>query len=479
MIETAIILAGGLGTRLRPYTEETPKPLLPLKGKPIVGQIIQNLKKHGIKQIILSVGYKADKIKEYFKNGEEWGVKISYCIEEQPLGTGGAIKKAAQGLNKSFLVLNGDNLADFNYQEMFVAHIKNKSQITLALCPVEDVTQYGIAKLEGSKIIGFIEKPKKEEAPSNLNNAGAYLFEPSVMDLLPEGVSSIERDCFEKLASKGYLYAYHHQGQWFPTDTVEKYRKACENFIPAIDLSSKKIIIADVDGTICDSCQVISKEMSEQIAQMTKRGFEFAFISGTHVQELQRMISSMLKEKHHLLGAAGTHYTVAYDGSLDEKYNHTFTTKEKGEIISAFEKLIEHVQIKPLTSKEDQLLDRGSQITLSALGRNAPSQLKASFDPDGKKRLEWIEYLKNSLGDSGYEIRLGGTTSIDITRKGLDKEWGILEFARYNKLNLNQIIFFGDKIYPGGNDYPASKIVDCVFVRNPEHTLEELRKIVQ
>lgn len=228
----AIILAGGLGTRLRPLTDNTPKPLLPIKGIPIIEHAILNFKKHGIKDIILSIGYKADKIKEYFGNGEKWGVNISYAIEDQPLGTGGALKKASQGIYETFVAINGDNLADFDWSNAIDFHKKSGAQVTLQLFPVEDVTKYGIARLEGGKVVEFIEKPTVEQAPSNLNNAGGYILESNVLNILPDGFCMIERDCFEKVAKDGVVYAYHHAGQWFPTDTIEKYTHADKNFNP-------------------------------------------------------------------------------------------------------------------------------------------------------------------------------------------------------------------------------------------------------
>lgn len=222
----AIILAGGLGTRLRPLTYETPKPLLPIKGKPIVEHAILNFKKHGVDEVILSIGYMADKIKNYFGDGSKWGMKIDYCVESEPLGTGGALKKAAQGINETFLAINGDNLADFDWTAALSAHKKNNAKLTLSLFPVEDVTQYGIARLDGDKILEFVEKPTPEKAPSNLNNAGGYIMELDVLDILPIGVSSIERDCFEKIAKLGKMFSHRHLGQWFPTDTMEKYERA-------------------------------------------------------------------------------------------------------------------------------------------------------------------------------------------------------------------------------------------------------------
>ncbi len=480
--ETAIILAGGLGTRLSPLTETIPKPLLPVKGKPILQHIIENAKMHGIKNIILTIGYKAEQIQAHFGDGSHLGVTISYLIEREPLGTGGAIKKASEGIKTPFLALNGDNLADFNYGEMLQAHQQNNARITMALYPVEDVTQYGIAALEGQRIRKFIEKPKREEAPSNLNNAGAYIIEPGVLDMLPEGKSSMEKDCFEKLASQGEITAFIHHGQWFPTDTYEKYSKACVEFIPQINLQEKKWIIADVDNTICASCRQVSPEMAAQISALISRGYQFAFISGTDAEDLYGMISSQIAETHHLLATTGTKYVkVVPDHAVKQErivvYSHALSQSEKNEIMGAFEKLIAHFNILPLTRREDQLQDRNCQITLSALGRNAPHHLKESFDPDGSKRKQWVGFIQMHLNENEYDVKIGGTTSIDITKKGMDKEWGIREFAKFNNISLKDILFFGDKLYPGGNDYPAARIVDCIAVENPEDTLRKLKEI--
>lgn len=245
-----------------------------------------------------------------------------------------------------------------------------------------------------------------------------------------------------------------------------------------INFNEKRLIIADVDDTICDSCQVISDEMAEQINKMISRSYQFAFISGTKSESLQRMISSKLKKEHHILATTGTNYTlIREDGTAEIKYNYSLTPTEKKEIIAAFERLIEQYLIKSMTTKEDQLQDRDSQITLSAIGRHAPTELKASYDPDGKKRMEWIEFLKNYLDENKYVLKIGGTTSIDITKKGFDKEWGIRKLAEHHQIPFSKIIFFGDKLFPGGNDYSATEVVDCVSVKNPKDTLQKLKEL--
>ena len=244
-----------------------------------------------------------------------------------------------------------------------------------------------------------------------------------------------------------------------------------------INSNEKKVIIADVDDTICESCQLISDEMAFEISRLVDAGFSFAFISGTKSESLQRMISSKLKKEHHILGTTGTNYTfVKNDNSVEVIYKYSLSDDEKKEIINAFDKLISNYNIQSMTTKEDQVQDRDSQITLSAIGRHASSEMKAVYDPDGKIRLEWIEFLKKHLDSEKYHMKIGGTTSVDITKKGFDKEWGIRKFAEHREIDHSEIIFFGDKLHPGGNDFAASKVVDCIAVNNPEDTLNKLKE---
>lgn len=478
MIKTAIILAGGLGERLLPLTQNTPKPLLPLKGKPILGHIISQLQKHGITSIILSVGYKAELIRQYFKEKPVPGVDISYVIETEPLGTGGAVKKAAAEFTTPFFLLWGDNLMDINFKEMEAMHVQDTSKIVMALTQREDVEHFGVVTLKKKHIIGFVEKPARDKAPSNLVNAGAFIIPPGILKILPEGKCSMEKDCFEKLAPEEKIIPYICQGQWFPTDTLEKYAIACQEFVPTVNLAEKKVIIADVDDTICYSREQISTSMAQQINALIKKGYQFAFISGTKAEDLLSMISSGVLESHHLLATTGTKYVKVK--SPEERifvYNHSLTMEEVKEISAAFEKLITKFNLKSLTTKEDQLQERGSQITLSALGRHAPTELKREFDPDGERRKQMVMFLRQHLDEKKYEIGIAGLTSIDVTKKGFDKEWGIREFLKFNNLKAENVLFFGDKLYPGGNDYPATRIVDCVSVKNPEETLMELKKL--
>ncbi len=476
MIDTAVVLAGGLSTRLRPLTDNLPKPLLPMKGKAILEHTIHSLRKQGITNIIISIGYQAEKVKQYFQHYQD----TAFITENEPLGTGGAVKQAGKGITNPFFLVWGDNLMDINYTALEQAHRSNGTAITMALTPREDVEHFGVAQLDGKKIISFVEKPSQKDAPSTLINAGAFVIHPDVLSMLPEGKSSLEKECFEKFAPQGKIGMYLHPGQWFPTDTLEKYKEACLHFLPDIQLQEKTVIIADVDETICESNQVISPETAEVVNKLIKTGMAFAVISGTDVKELQRMVSSGLEEEHHLLAASGTqYYHQGRKGISTEIYSLELPQEERRVLLAALQKLIQHFSIPCHSPDHDQILDRKSQVTFSAIGRNAPLHLKKEFDPSGEKRKEWIEFLKNCLPQDAYELTIGGTTSIDITPQGRTKEHGIRAFARHHNIELSRIIYLGDKIYPGGNDYEASKAVDCIAVRNHHDACETLKKVLE
>ena len=238
-------------------------------------------------------------------------------------------------------------------------------------------------------------------------------------------------------------------------------------------------LITDVDDTVCPSTQPIAPTLAREISRLVNGGCIFAFISGSNLKQISGQLTPFLGVPHHLLPVSGTQYVrVEYEAGrpvFKEQYHVEFGPGESKEILSAFEALIAKYGLKPLTSKEDQLQDRGSQITFSLLGRSAPDDKKRVADPDGSRRKGWLVFLRERLGDK-YSMRIGGTSSIDITPKGIDKAYGIRRFLEANGLKASQALFFGDKLGPEGNDFPATQVVDCIEVRNPEHTLEILSR---
>jgi mannose-1-phosphate guanylyltransferase len=227
----AFILAGGKGTRLGALTVSTPKPLIEVQEKAILFWVLKNLERHKVKEVILSVGHMHQKIVEAM--GKNFGeMKISYSVESEPLGTGGALKNAQDLLEGKFIMLNGDNLADFDYCKMNEVHETNDALGTIALIEVREPQHFGIAKLENQKIVEFVEKPLSQNAPSNLANAGAYILEKEALSHLPSGFNLIEKTLFPVLAQKQKLFGCRHEGQWFPTDTIQKLEFARKKFKP-------------------------------------------------------------------------------------------------------------------------------------------------------------------------------------------------------------------------------------------------------
>lgn len=224
----ALVLAGGKGTRLKPITEEIPKPMMPVHGKPILQHTLDLFKKYGITKILIAIGYKGDQIREYFGDGTRFGVEITYIEEKEPLGTAGCLRLAQPYIKETFVMCNGDELKEIDLADLYLFHKDNEAVATIALTTVEDPSAFGVVDMKGNKIMKFVEKPKKEEAPSNLINSGLYIIEPEVLRFMPENQEkvSIEKDVFPKIAQAERLFGYPFSGQWFTTDTLERYEKA-------------------------------------------------------------------------------------------------------------------------------------------------------------------------------------------------------------------------------------------------------------
>ena len=224
--EKAVILVGGKGTKLGSTKFKMPKCMLELQGRTIMEHLFDLLKKYGIRDVILCVGYMKEKVKEHYGDGSKFGVNITYVEEDEPLGTAGPLRLAKKYLKDSFIVTNGDELKNINIPRMFRLHKRKNALATIALTTVMDPTNYGVARLSGSRILEFVEKPKADEAPSNLINAGFYLLEPEVIDMIPDGFSMLEKDVFPKLAKQGRLRGFPFEGQWFDIGNMERYELA-------------------------------------------------------------------------------------------------------------------------------------------------------------------------------------------------------------------------------------------------------------
>lgn len=219
----AIILVGGEGTRLRPLTYTTPKQMLPIVGRPMLEWVFAHLRRHGIDEVILSLGYLPDAFAEAYPEGEINGVRLRYAVEPERLDTAGAIRFAARsaGVADTFVVLNGDVLTDLNVTELVDFHRANGALGTLALHEVEDPSAFGVVPTDPrGRVLEFVEKPAPGSAPTNRINAGTYVLEPAVLELIPEGRRvSVERETFPLLVEQGLLYAAPGNCYWLDAGT--------------------------------------------------------------------------------------------------------------------------------------------------------------------------------------------------------------------------------------------------------------------
>ncbi len=222
----AVILVGGQAVRLRPLTTNTPKAMVPVLNRPFLEYVIQNLSRHGVKEIVLAQHHLAGPIESYLGDGGRFGVRITYVIEDSPRGTAGAIKNVERYLDGTFLALNGDIFTDLDLTEMLAFHREQNATATIALVPVEDPTAYGLIETDPTgRVKRFLEKPDLNEITTNMINAGTYVLEPEVLAQIPSGKQvSIERETFPLLVSSGQpVYAFPSSGYWMDVGTPEKY----------------------------------------------------------------------------------------------------------------------------------------------------------------------------------------------------------------------------------------------------------------
>ena len=226
----AVLMAGGSGTRLRPLTCDLPKPMVSVLNRPIAEHIINLLKRHNITEIIATLYYLPDVMRDYFQDGSDFGVQMTYAVEEeQPLGTAGCVKNIEQWLDDTFITISGDAITDFDLQAAIAFHKEKKSQATLVLTRVPNPVEFGVVITDkDGKIKRFLEKPSLSEIFSDTVNTGIYILEPEVLKYLPENEESdFSKDLFPLLLEKGEpMYGYVADGYWCDVGHLEAYREA-------------------------------------------------------------------------------------------------------------------------------------------------------------------------------------------------------------------------------------------------------------
>jgi NDP-sugar pyrophosphorylase family protein len=258
--------AGGKGTRLRPLTIHTPKPIVPIFGRPFLNYQIDLVKRlPEIDEVVLSLNYQPRRIEEIFGHGDGLGLKVSYVVEPAPLGTGGAVKYAGGTSDDTVVVFNGDVMTQVDLKEVLRLHRERRAKATIVLTPVENPTAYGLVETDADgNVRRFLEKPKAEEITCDTINAGIYILEPDTFDRIPRDTAwSIERSYFPSLVERGETFvAYVYRGYWIDIGTPEKYMQVHRDIMdhrfsaPPFEGSPQHFTLVSPDARIEDGARV-------------------------------------------------------------------------------------------------------------------------------------------------------------------------------------------------------------------------------
>ena len=232
----AVVLVGGESTRLRPLTFATPKPLLPIVNQAFLERQLTWLAKHGVDEVVLSLGYLPDAFEAYFPDGCFGDLKLRYAVEDHPLGTAGAIRFATRGIEERIVVCNGDVLTTLDLDALVAFHDERGAEATIHLTRVADPSAFGVVPTrDDGEVVAFVEKPPKGVAPTNWINAGTYVLEPSVLARIPERLTvSIERETFPRMLEEpSRLYAMASDAYWIDIGTPDKYLQAHTDVLSA------------------------------------------------------------------------------------------------------------------------------------------------------------------------------------------------------------------------------------------------------
>ena len=227
----AMVLAAGLGSRLRPLTDTCPKPMIPIAGRPLLEYVLRLLARYGFDQVAVNLHHLPAAIQDHFGDGAAWGIRLTYSLERELLGTAGAVRQLAGFFTEPFLVYYGDNLCNVDLGRMWHAHHQEGELASVGLLWMDDPTNRGIVELDRrGRIRRLVEKPRPEEVfPDYLVNGGVYILDPEVLEWIPPGNSDFSRDVFPRLLAAGRpLYGHRLQGQLLSTDTPARYALAQE-----------------------------------------------------------------------------------------------------------------------------------------------------------------------------------------------------------------------------------------------------------
>lgn len=255
----AVVLVGGFGTRLRPLTVATPKQLLPVAHRPMIEYVLSSLERAGVDEAILALGYKEDLFRAAYPDAVCAGVPLRYAVEPEPLDTAGAVRFAADaaGVDEPFIVLNGDVLTDIDIESLWDRHHAVGAEATIALTRVQDPSRFGVVPTDAEgRVLGFVEKPSRDDAPTDWINAGVYVLEPEVLKRIASGRRvSIERETFPDIVADRGLWAVRSDAYWIDIGTPASYVQAQMDLI--VGVRGAEVPAESPEASVADDAVVV------------------------------------------------------------------------------------------------------------------------------------------------------------------------------------------------------------------------------
>lgn len=325
----AVVLVGGFGTRLRPLTNTVPKPMLPVGHQPMIARLIDRLARGGVTEVVLALGFKPEPFIEAFPDGRCGDVTLTYAVEPEPLDTAGAIRFAAEaaGIDDTFVVANGDVMTDLDVAGLVAAHRSAGAEATVHLIGVDDPSTFGVVEIgDDGSISQFVEKPARGTEPSNLINAGTYVFEPSVLARIPSGVRvSIERETFPSIVADGGMYGHSTDDYWIDAGVPDLYRAANLDLLNG--RRTHESAEAFAPGAQVDPAATVTNTLvgAGATIEAGTTVVDSVILPGAHIGARAQVESSLI------MGRVGADATViesiiGADGSLDDDDHLAYST---------------------------------------------------------------------------------------------------------------------------------------------------------
>ncbi|MGB3670602.1 MAG: mannose-1-phosphate guanyltransferase [Phormidesmis sp.] len=485
----AVLMAGGSGTRLRPLTCDLPKPMVPVLNRPIAEHIINLLKRHNITEVIATLFYLPDVMRDYFQDGQEFGVQMTYAVEEdQPLGTAGCVKNVEELLDDTFIVISGDSITDFDLTAAIAFHKQKGAAATLILTRVPNPLEFGVVITDkDGRIVRFLEKPSTSEVFSDTVNAGVYIFEPAILDYLPPNCEQdFSKDLFPRLLEKqAQMYGYVAEGYWCDVGHLNAYREAQYDALQgkvtldyAYPQSSQGIWIGR-NTSIAPSAKLNPPVLIGDNCRIGHRAvLEAGTVIGDNVTigsdaDLKRPIiwnGAVIGDDAHLRAC------VIARGTRANRRAHVL----EGAVVGALSTIGEEAQISPgVRVWPSKIIESGATLNINLIwGHTAQRNLFGQRGVSGLANIDITPEFAVKLGAAfGSTLKPGAHISVSRDQRSISRMVARALIAGLMSVGINVLNLEAISIPIARNVLPTLRVAGGIHVRlhpeRPDHILIE------